>query len=153
MVEALGLHTASGQIKVRWDEYGQATAQGQMAFFIEFLTTSGLFDQWVKDCPLNYQSPNGSTPRDILGTWMLSILSGHWRYAHVSAMRADAVNPGLLGMSGVVAEGILRRALKASDERTGTDWFSDHIGHTVLALLITARVTSRSVMDCYHTIN
>src|SRR6266542_3761862 len=61
VVEALGLQTASGQIKVRWDENGQATAQGQMAFFIEFLSTTGLFDQWVGDCPLNYKSPNGST--------------------------------------------------------------------------------------------
>ena len=103
-----------------------------MAFFIEFLSTTGLFDQWVADCPLNYKSPNGSTPRDILGTWMLSILSGHWRYAHVSAMRADGVNPGLLGMSGVVAEDTLRRALKAIEERTGTEWLSaSHRAHGV----------------------
>ena len=78
VVEALGLQTAGGQIKVRWDGKGQATAQGQMAFFIEFLSATGLFDQWVADCPLNYKSPNGSEPRDVLGTWMLSILSGHW---------------------------------------------------------------------------
>lgn len=38
VVEALGLETAGGKIKVRWDRKGQATAQGQMAFFIEFLT-------------------------------------------------------------------------------------------------------------------
>lgn len=81
VVEVLGLETASGRLKVRWDENAQATAQGQMAFFIEFLTVTGLFDQWVADCPLNYKSPNGSSRRDILGTWMLSILSGHWRYA------------------------------------------------------------------------
>jgi hypothetical protein len=135
VVEALGLQTAGGQIKVRWDANGQATAQGQMAFFIEFLSATGLFDQWVGDCPVNYKSPNGSTPRDILGTWMLSILSGHWRYAHVSAMRADGVNPGLLGMSGVVAEDTLRRALKAIDERLGSEWLSRHIGRTVLGLL------------------
>jgi len=66
---------------------------------------------------------------------MLSILSGHWRYAHVSAMRADGVNPGLLGMSGVVAEDTLRRGLKAIDERAGTEWLSRHIGRTVLGLL------------------
>jgi len=135
MVEALGLQTASGQLKVRWDDNAQATVLGQMAFFIEFLTTTGLFDQWVADCPLSYKSPNGSTARDILGTWMLSILSGHWRYAHVSAMRADAVNPGLLGMSGVVAEDTLRRALKAIEETSGTQWLSRHIGRTVLGLL------------------
>ena len=135
VVEALGLETASGRLKVRWDENAQATAQGQMAFFIEFLTLTGLFDQWVGDCPLNYKSPNGSSRRDILGTWMLSILSGHWRYAHVNAMRADGVNPGLLGMSGVVAEDTLRRALKAIDERSGTEWLERHIGRTVLGLL------------------
>lgn len=135
VVEALGLQTASGQLKVRWDDTAQATALGQMAFFIEFLTVTGLFDQWVADCPLNYKSPNGSTPRDILGTWMLSILSGHWRYAHVSAMRCDQVNPGLLGMSTVVAEDTLRRGLKAIDERSGTEWLSRHIGRTVLGLL------------------
>src|SRR4029450_5314375 len=66
------------------------------AFFTEFRTVTGLFDRWVGDCPLAYKSPNGSSGRDILGTWMLSILCGHWRYAHVSAMRADAVNLGLL---------------------------------------------------------
>ena len=66
VVEALGLQTAGGQIKVRWDRNGQATAQGQMAFFIEFLSATGLFDQWVADCPLDYTSPNGSEPRDVL---------------------------------------------------------------------------------------
>jgi hypothetical protein len=135
VVEALGLQSASGPIKVRWDGNRQATTQGQMAFFIEFLVATGLFDQWVKDCPLNYKSPNGSEPRDILGTWMLSILSGHWRYAHVSAMRADGINPGLLGMSGVVAEDTLRRGLKAIDEESGVQWLSRHIGRTVLGLL------------------
>jgi hypothetical protein len=66
---------------------------------------------------------------------MLSILSGHWRYAHASAIRADGVNPGLLGMSGVVAEDTLRRGLKAIDEQAGIVWLSGHIGRTVLGLL------------------
>lgn len=135
VVEALGLQSASGQLKVRWDNKAQATVLGQMAFFIEFLTVTGLFDQWVRDCPVHYKSPNGSSRRDILGTWMLSILSGHWRYAHVSAIRADGVNPGLLGMSAVVAEDTVRRALKAIDEKAGCDWLLRHIGRTVLGLL------------------
>jgi hypothetical protein len=135
VVEALGLETASGPLKVRWDDTAQSSALGQMAFFIEFVTVTGLFDQWVADCPLDYKSPNGSSRRDLLGTWMLSILSGHWRYAHVSAIRADGVNPGLLGMSGVVAEDTLRRGLKAIDETSGTEWLSRHLGRTVLGLL------------------
>ena len=55
VVEALGLQSAGGPIKVRWDESSQATVQGQMAFFIEFLVAMGLFDQWVADCPLSYK--------------------------------------------------------------------------------------------------
>ncbi len=135
VVEVLGLQTAGGPIKVRWDGKSRATVHGQMAFFIEFVSASGLFDQWVADCPLNYQSPNGSTARDIVGTWMLSILSGHWRYAHVNAVRADGVNPGLLGMSGVVAEDTLRRGLKAIEEEAGVKWLGEHIERTVMGLL------------------
>ena len=41
VVEALGLETAGGPVKVRWDAKRQATAQGQMAFFIEFLIATG----------------------------------------------------------------------------------------------------------------
>jgi hypothetical protein len=67
LLEALRLETASGGVKVHWDSNAQATALGQMAFFIEFLTVTGLFDQWVADCPLYYKSPNGSSRRDILG--------------------------------------------------------------------------------------
>src|SRR5215510_2013667 len=135
VVEALGLETANGLLKVRWDGTAQATALGQMAFFIEFLTVTGLFDQRVEDCPLDYKSPNGSSRCEILGTWLLSILSGHWRYAHVSTIRADGVNPRLLGMKGVVAEDTVRRALKAIDETLGRAWLSRHLGRTVLGLL------------------
>ncbi len=106
-----------------------------MAFFIEFVTVSGLFERWEADCPLLYSSPNGSSRRAVLGTWLLSILAGHWRFAHVSAMRADGVNPGLLGMNAAVSEDTLRRALKAIDEQPGVQWLNRHIAATVLPLL------------------
>jgi len=44
---------------------------------------------------------------------MLSILSGHKRYSHVTTIRCDGVNPGLLGMNKVISEDALRRALIA----------------------------------------
>jgi len=70
------------------------------------------------------------------GTWLLSILSGHWRYAHASAIRADGVNPRLLGMNGgVVAEDTLRRGLKAIEEESGVEWLFKHIGRTAVRLL------------------
>ena len=44
--------------------------------------------------PLSYVSPNAPTKAEVLGTWMLSILSGHRRYSQVTAIRYDGVNPG-----------------------------------------------------------
>lgn len=46
----------------------------------------------------------------------LSVLSGHWRYAHIAALRAGGVSAALLGMNAVVSEDTVRRALKAMDE-------------------------------------
>ena len=95
---ALNLDTFAGKIHFRWEPDAGVSTLGQMAFFIEFLKTSGLFDEWVKDCPLEYTSANAPQKRDVLGTILLSVLSGHWRYAHISAVRGDGVNPELLGM-------------------------------------------------------
>ena len=135
VTEVLGLETAGGRLQVRWDRQAQATPFGQMAFFIEFLISSGIFARWVEDCPLRYRSGNGSSVRDIVGTWLLSILAGHWRYAHVSAIRCDGVNPALLGMERVVSEDSVRRALKALDEEAGTQWLKRHIEQSVVPLL------------------
>ena len=49
--------------------------------------------------------------RDVLGTWMLSILDGHQRYAHVAGLRGDAVAPEIMGMKKIVGDESLRRAL------------------------------------------
>ena len=65
---------------------------GQLAFFIEYLKHGGLFDGWVAGCPLYLTSPNIPSKRDVLGTVLLSVLAEHWRYAHITALRADAVN-------------------------------------------------------------
>jgi hypothetical protein len=60
-----------------------------MAFFIDFPKSAGLFDNLVAAYPLHYTSPNGPSRRDVLGTALLSVLSGHRRYAHITALRAD----------------------------------------------------------------
>ena len=133
--KAIGVQTAGGKVQVRWDNKSEATPYGQMVFFIEFLTMTGLLTSWVEECPLEYRSPNGSSKRDILGTWLLSILSGHRRYAHVTTIRTDGVNPGLLGMKEVVSEDTLRRALQAIEEEAGVQWMQRHIDKSVLALI------------------
>jgi hypothetical protein len=89
--QAMQVRTPGGVFEVRWDERGSATALGQLAFFAEYLEDTGLFERWLKSCPLSYTSPNAPELVDVLGTWMLSILDGHWRYAHVGVLRGDGV--------------------------------------------------------------
>lgn len=108
---SMSVQTPGGRIQVRWDIRENATAMGQLAFFAEFLEVSGLFDRWVEQCPLHYSSPNAPTVRDVLGTWLLSILDGHRRYAHVASLRGDAVAPQILGMNSIMGDESLRRAL------------------------------------------
>jgi hypothetical protein len=111
------------------------TPLGQLPFFIEYLKQGGLFDGWVADCPLLFTSPNAPRKRDVLGTVLLSVLAGHRRYAHVTALRCDAANPPLLGMSKVASEDALRRALAKIDEGTGMEWLQGHLDYCVRPLL------------------
>src|SRR5947208_15941663 len=92
------------------------TPLGQLPFFVEYLKQAGLFAGWVADCPLTFSSPNAPSKHDLLGTVLLSILSGHYRYAHITALRCDAVNPRLLGMKKVVSEDAVHRGLAKIDE-------------------------------------
>src|ERR1017187_7927678 len=121
------LDTFAGKVHVKWAPEAAVSSLGLMPFFIEFLKTSGLFDKWVEDCPLHYTSGNAPEKRDVLGTLVLSVLAGHWRYAHINAIRADGVNPGLLGMTGVASEDSVRRGMKAMDEAASGGWMKEHL--------------------------
>ena len=119
------LDTFAGKIHVKWAPEATVSSLGLMPFFIEFLKTSGLFDKWVEDCPLRYTSGNAPEKRDVLGTLVLSVLAGHWRYAHINAR--DGINPGLLGMSDVASEDSVRRGMKAMDEAASGEWLKRHL--------------------------
>ena len=41
---------------------------GQLAYFAQYLETTGLFESWIKSCPLKYTSPNAPEIVDVLGT-------------------------------------------------------------------------------------
>lgn len=123
----LSLDTFAGKVQFRWVPDAEVSSLGQMPFFIEYLKTSGVFENWVNDCPLRYSSPNAPQKRDVLGTILLSVLAGHWRYAHISALRGDGVNPGLLGMTKVASEDSVRRALWAMKEEETGPWLQKHL--------------------------
>ena len=125
----------AGRVHVEWDDSGGVTPLGQLAFFIEYLKQAGLFDGWVADCPLRFSSPNAPSKRDLLGTVLLSVLAGHNRYAHMTTLRCDAVNPRLLGMKKVVSEDAVRRGLAKIDEAAGLTWLQTHLDYCSSPLL------------------
>ena len=100
----LRVDTPGGVFQVRWDDNASASALGQLAFFGEFLEVPQLFQRWVESCPPQYTSPNAPEVRDVLGAWLLSILDGQRRYAHISGLRGDAVAPQILGMSRIISD-------------------------------------------------
>lgn len=134
---AIALDTFGGRIHVEWDPAAAGTPLGQLPFFIEFLKVSGLFEAWVADCPLAYHSNHASDKRAVLATLLLSILAGHYRYAHITAIRHDGIHPELLGVSRLVSEDAARRALTRIDESSGVAWLDRHLATTTKPLLTT----------------
>ena len=111
------------------------------------MKVSGRFDALVADCPLHYTSPNAPSKRDVLGTVLLSVLAGQSRYAHITALRGDGVNPALLGMGKVASEDSVRRGLERIGAEDGASWLQGHLDDTVGPLL-----GEPWVLDCDTTI-
>lgn len=131
----VAVDTFGGRVHVEWDPQAPVTPLGQLPFFIEYLRLGGLFDPWVADCPRRSTSPNAPKVRDVLGTLLLSVLAGHRRYAHITSLRCDGVNPALLGMTKVVSEDAVRRALAKIDAAAGLAWLERHLDYCVGPLL------------------
>jgi hypothetical protein len=127
--------TFAGRVHLEWEPAAPVTTMGQLAFFIEYLKQGGLFDGWAAGCPLHLTSPNAPAKRDVLGTVLLSVLAGHWRYAHITALRGDGVNAPLLGMKKVVSEDAVRRALGKIEETAGVAWLREQLDYCVRPLL------------------
>lgn len=132
---AVEVDTFDGKLHVEWDPTASVTPMGQLPFFIEFLKLGYRFEPWVKDCPLVYTSHNAPTKADVLGSFLLSVLSGHTRYAHMTTLMGDTINCKLLGMNKVVSDDSARRALKKIDEAEGINWLQTHLNSCYSPLL------------------
>jgi hypothetical protein len=124
---SLATETFDGKIHVEWDPTAAVTPIGQLPFFIQYLKMGGLFKPWVSSCPLHYKSNNAPDKVDVLGSFLLSVLSGHNRYAHMASLMGDRINTKMLGMSKVVSDDSARRALKRMDQEQGIAWLQNHL--------------------------
>jgi len=131
----VAVDTFAGRIHVEWDPDAAVTPMGQLPFFIEFLKTTGVYQNLIDTCPLRYTSPNASNIKDVLGTLLMSILAGHNRYSHITTIRCDQVNPSLLGMERVVSEDSIRRALLSMDGTEAFNWLDDNLSITTRSVL------------------
>lgn len=119
--------TPGGRFRAQFTPDLPVSSLGALVFFAQFLATTGAFDSLVADTPLCYGSNRAHSPRDVLGTLLLGILSGHYRYAHLAALRGDDIAPRLLGLRVIVSEDCVRRALKRIDPNEGRDWLRRHL--------------------------
>jgi len=107
------VETMGGPVHVSWVESLSISTQGMLTYFIQFLQQSGLWQRFVEECPLRRSSPNAPPNQEILGTLLLTILSGHWRYAHIAGIRGDDVLPQLLGIAQLRSVDSVRRVRPA----------------------------------------
>ena len=137
---AFAVQTPGGVFHVTYDTDAEVSHLGGSVAFAQFLQASGLFADWVADSPLRYDSNRALEVRDVLGSQMLSMICGHYRFSHITALRGDAVTPQLLGMKQVASEDAVRRAMlrlvkEPADRERSMSWLRRHIQQTLKPLL------------------
>jgi Transposase DDE domain group 1 len=126
----LVMDTPGGRFRAQFDDQTPVSPLGPLVFFAQFLQASGRFEALCADQPLDYRGPNAPSARDVIGTLLLGILAGHWRYAHLSALRFDVIAPELLGLGKLVSEDSVRRGLRRIDPLSGRTWLLGHLGQS-----------------------
>lgn len=129
------LDTPGGRFYAEWDTEAPVTREGQLMFFFQFLHAGGRWKEFLKNCPLSYTGNRGSGAAKVMGTVLLSVLSGHWRCAHINGVRGDGINPGLLGIGGTVSEDAVRLAMGRIEEKAGLDWLSGQVVDSIAPVL------------------
>ncbi len=76
---------------------------------------------------MGWDSSNALRKRGVLGSALLSILSGHQRYAHINGLCGEGGNPALLGKRKVVSKDSVRRGFPKMDEDEGVAWLQRHL--------------------------
>lgn len=117
--------TPSGIIHCDVDNGSPITLNGYLPHFAQFLHEGGQLQNLIDTCPLVYKSNNAPEVKDFIGTIILSILSGHNRYSHMSCLYGDEVSADILGMNKIVSHDSVQRGLDKIDESQATKWLNN----------------------------
>ena len=109
-------------LRCQWNEDAPVTLHGYLPFFSEYLRAGGLFQHLVESCPIRFRSNNAPEVADVVGTLVISLLSGHTRYNHAQSLYGDTVAAKLLGIGKIVSHDSLWRAFANVDEDELRRW-------------------------------
>lgn len=121
------LATPSGVVHAVWDQREAVTPLGPLVYFAHFLQASGLWEEALRTCPLRYASPNSPRIAEVLGTLLLTVLTGGRRFLHASAVRCDPVVTEVLGMRRVLSHESVRRAIARDGRESMLDWLREQL--------------------------
>ena len=122
IVPAQKISTLGGEFDCRWDETTPLSTSAHNALMSSFLATGGVFDHLVETCPLKLTSNNAPTNRETLGTAIVGMLNGAYRYRHFDNLSGDAVTAGVFGVRRLMSCDSVRRNLQAIPEKEGLEW-------------------------------
>jgi hypothetical protein len=128
--------TPNGPVTVVWEPGTSVSVHGLSVFFIEFLHVSGLWSALRDRCPLRRTSPIAPDQATVVGSMLLSVLSGGNRYRHIDQIRGDAVTPELLGMQRILSpDSVCREVQAIAEDGQGQSWLSDLLLETLLPVV------------------
>ena len=124
--EQMALDSFGGRIHVRWSPDEAVTPLGQLPFFIDFLKQANLLEPYIEECPLQFSSPNAPEVRDVLGTLLMSIVTGGRRPMSTPCGMMESIRR-CWGLSKVCSDDSVRRALKSIDQEKADVWLKQHL--------------------------
>ena len=120
--KATGLDTLGGEFGLCWNDTVPLTTGAHNAFLSAFFEAGGVFDHLVDTCPLRLTSNNAPTNRETLGTAIVGMANGSYRYRHFDNLSGDAVTAELFGVRRLMSCDSVRRNLKAIPMEAGIEW-------------------------------
>jgi hypothetical protein len=99
------------------------TPFGGIAVFISFLTKIGFVEAVRQHMPIRLKSPNHIDPTFTFTAFLVSVLVGARRFAHVSLLRGDRALHALLGMTRFPTDDTIRNLFRRFGMGQVQRWF------------------------------
>lgn len=89
-----------------------------------FLQKTGFVDELAQTCEVQRSSPNASSARDVIYSFLLTTFIDGSRFAHVNRLREDPLLKELFRLKRLVGDDTIRRFFKEIDVAKAGDWIA-----------------------------